>query len=182
MRSTISKGTKTKEVGKFRITKVLASYVWTLRNSDVTARTNETVNPLKTMNKNRLQYSKFSEVQSTGTINATEETHFLQPEVISDARSNEALDNILKANCQISGNEVFSLKTESDVTQKFLEDTDFGSEPEQENERSFREVNNAIIVEEELIPDYEIPVSAESVQYEFFRNGNNKLKSFGFSE
>ncbi|GBN48967.1 hypothetical protein AVEN_107651-1 [Araneus ventricosus] len=89
-----------------------------------------------------------------------EESHFLHSEVISEEKGNEALDTILQANCQESGNKVLSIKTEPDVDQEFLEDADFGSVPEQENERSFREVGNRIIEKAELISDDKIPVSA----------------------
>ncbi|GBO08507.1 hypothetical protein AVEN_205966-1, partial [Araneus ventricosus] len=72
LRKTFSKGIKTKEVGKFRNSKVLASYVSTPSNSDITAKTNETVNQLKTINeKKRIQRSKFSDVQSPATSTCT---------------------------------------------------------------------------------------------------------------
>ncbi|GBN72345.1 hypothetical protein AVEN_270942-1 [Araneus ventricosus] len=104
------------------------------------------------------------------SVNAIERSHFLRSEFISEEKGNEALNTILQANCQESGNKVLSIKTASDINQKFLEDADFRYEPEQENERSFREMNNAIISREKLIPDYEIPVSVnilnESAQKE----------------
>ncbi|GBL81607.1 hypothetical protein AVEN_93404-1 [Araneus ventricosus] len=69
LRNTFSKGVKTKEVGNFRSSKVLASYVSTPRNSYVTARINETANQLKTINeKKRIQRSKFSEAQSPALV------------------------------------------------------------------------------------------------------------------
>ncbi|GBN75124.1 hypothetical protein AVEN_103338-1 [Araneus ventricosus] len=72
LRNTFSKGIKTEEVGKFRNSKVLASYVSTPRNSDVTARTIETANQLKTINKKkRLRRRKFSEAQSPATSTCT---------------------------------------------------------------------------------------------------------------
>ncbi|GBM16790.1 hypothetical protein AVEN_9379-1 [Araneus ventricosus] len=210
LRNAFSKGIKTKEVGKFRNFKVLASYVSTSRNSGVTAKTNETVNQLKTINeKKRLQLSEFSEVQSPATstcksindtkiksvmkisrrpnnninigeisvgklslhsnemiksntrryndkpfvesmmkiskakrlvrpnknnvsVNAIEESHFLQPEVISEV-GDEILDTISQVNCQELECKDFSIKSESDINKEFLEDADFGFEPEQEN-------------------------------------------------
>ncbi|GBN66337.1 hypothetical protein AVEN_104829-1 [Araneus ventricosus] len=72
LRNTFSKGIKTKEVRKFRNSKVLASYISAPRNSDVTAKTNETVNQLKTINeKKRIQHRNFSEVQSPATSTCT---------------------------------------------------------------------------------------------------------------
>ncbi|GBN77385.1 hypothetical protein AVEN_104918-1 [Araneus ventricosus] len=94
------------------------------------------------------------------SVNAIEESHFFHLEVISKEMGNEALDIILQPKCQLSERKIFSIKTESDINRESLEDVEFGSEAEQENERSFREVVNAITVEDELIPDYGIPVSA----------------------
>ncbi|GBM80594.1 hypothetical protein AVEN_167898-1 [Araneus ventricosus] len=229
LRNTFSKETKTKEVEQFRISKVLATCVSKSRNSDVTARTNETVNQLKIINKKkRLQRKKISDVQSPGTsicssindtkikfvtkiskrpsktkdtgkisvgkfslhstemgksntvryngmsfleskikisktkglvrpsknnfsINAIGEYHFLHPVVNSKEKGNEVLYTISQVKCQEYGSKVFSIKKESDVGKEFLEVVDFGSE--QENESSFREADNAVIQEDELIPD-----------------------------
>ncbi|GBM40547.1 hypothetical protein AVEN_202175-1 [Araneus ventricosus] len=93
------------------------------------------------------------------SVNAIEKSHFSHSEVNSDVKFNEALDTILKTNCHESGNKVLSIKTAS-YNQKFVEKADYGSEPEEENERNFRKVYNAIIVMEELIRDYVIPVIA----------------------
>ncbi|GBN12481.1 hypothetical protein AVEN_135988-1 [Araneus ventricosus] len=72
LRNNFSKGIKTKEVGKFRNSKVSASYVSTPRNSDVTARTNEAANQLRTINEEkRFQRRTFSEVQSPATSTCT---------------------------------------------------------------------------------------------------------------
>ncbi|GBN24106.1 hypothetical protein AVEN_4061-1 [Araneus ventricosus] len=185
LRNTFSKGKNTKEVRKFRISKVLASYVSTPRNSDVTAKTNETINQLRTINeKKRIQRSKFSDVQSPATstcttstctsvndtkiksvtkiskrqnkyrfsVNAIEKSHFLHSEVISEEKGNEALDTISLVKCQESGNKAFSIKTISDINQEIIEDVEFGSETEKENQTSFRE--NKLTEEDELISDY----------------------------
>ncbi|GBO16084.1 hypothetical protein AVEN_15236-1 [Araneus ventricosus] len=93
----------------------------------------------------------------SSSVNAIEKSHFWNS-VISEEKGNEALDSILQANFQESGNKVLSIKTEFDVDKKFLEDVEFGSETEEESQTSFRE--NTLTVEDELIPDYEIPVSA----------------------
>ncbi|GBM64320.1 hypothetical protein AVEN_25933-1 [Araneus ventricosus] len=197
LRNTFSKGINTKEVGKFRSSKVLASYVSTPRNSDVTARTSETVNQLKTIDeRKRFQRSKFSEAQSPAastsvndtkiksvtkiskrpdnyrfSVNAIERSHFLHSEVISEENGNETLDTISQVKCQKSGNKAFSIKTVSDVNQEIIEDVEFGSESEKENQTSFRE--NKLTEEDELNSGYEILVSAnrlnDSAQKEFHR-------------
>ncbi|GBN38669.1 hypothetical protein AVEN_211267-1 [Araneus ventricosus] len=79
------------------------------------------------------------------SVSSKEESQFFQPEVISEEKSIEALDTVLQANCQEVGNKVLSLKTTSNINQESLEDAESGSEPEQENERRFREVDNEII-------------------------------------
>ncbi|GBM51239.1 hypothetical protein AVEN_73850-1 [Araneus ventricosus] len=104
-------------------------------------------------------------------ISSNEESKFLQPEVISKVRGNESLNNILRADCQELGSEAFSMKAITDMNQEIFEDADFGSEPEQENDRSFREVDNKIIEKDELISDYQIPVSANRL------NGRAQKKS-----
>ncbi|GBO10122.1 hypothetical protein AVEN_147150-1 [Araneus ventricosus] len=68
------------------------------------------------------------------SVNAIEESHFLQSEVISEIGDDETLDTISQVNCQDSKCIDFSIKSESDINKEFLEDTDFGSEPEQENQ------------------------------------------------
>ncbi|GBN13598.1 hypothetical protein AVEN_260749-1 [Araneus ventricosus] len=161
------------------------SYVSTPRNSDVTAKTNETVNQLKIINeKKRIQRSKFSDEQSPATstctsvndtkiksvtkiskrpnkyrfpVNAIEKSHFLHSEVILEEKGNEALDIISLVKCQESGNKAFSIKTVSDINQEIVEDVEFGSETEKENQTSFRE--NKLTEEDELISDYEIPIT-----------------------
>ncbi|GBO04159.1 hypothetical protein AVEN_184329-1 [Araneus ventricosus] len=186
LRNTFSKEINTKEVGKFRSSKVLASYVLTPRNSDMTAKTNETVNQSKTINKRKkFQSSKFPEVQSPAlstcaSVNDTKiksvtkiskrpnkysffckcdwRSHFLHSEVISEEKGNETLDTILQVKCQESGNKAFSIKTISDMNQEIIKDAEFGSEPEKERQTSFRE--NKLTEEDELISDCEIPVSA----------------------
>ncbi|GBM02991.1 hypothetical protein AVEN_14506-1 [Araneus ventricosus] len=103
------------------------------------------------------------------SVNAIEKSHFLQSEVISEENGNEALDTISQVKCQESGNKAFSIKTVSDVNQEIIEDAEFGSEPELENQTSFRE--NKLTEEDELISDYEIPVSADRL------NDNAQKKS-----
>ncbi|GBN23077.1 hypothetical protein AVEN_43470-1 [Araneus ventricosus] len=58
----------------------------------------------------------------------------------------------------MSGNKAFSIKTVSDINQEIIEDVEFGSETEKENQKSFRE--NKVTKEDEKISDYETPVSA----------------------
>ncbi|GBO08508.1 hypothetical protein AVEN_205967-1 [Araneus ventricosus] len=68
------------------------------------------------------------------SVNTIEESHFLQSEVISEVGDDETLDTISQVNCQESKCKDFSIKSESDINKEFLEDTDFGSKPEQENQ------------------------------------------------
>ncbi|GBM54061.1 hypothetical protein AVEN_220619-1 [Araneus ventricosus] len=56
----------------------------------------------------------------------------------------------------------WTIKAVSDISQEINEDAEFGSEPEKENQTSFRE--SALTAEDELIPDYEIPVSANRLK------------------
>ncbi|GBL81606.1 hypothetical protein AVEN_93403-1 [Araneus ventricosus] len=67
------------------------------------------------------------------SVNAIEESHILQPEVISEV-DDETLDSILQVNCQESECKDFSIKSESDINKEFFEDADFVSEPEQESQ------------------------------------------------
>ncbi|GBM01880.1 hypothetical protein AVEN_218998-1 [Araneus ventricosus] len=66
------------------------------------------------------------------SVNAIKKSHFLQPEVISEV-DDETLYSISQVNCQESECKDFSIKSESDINEEFLEDADFGSEPEHEN-------------------------------------------------
>ncbi|GBM28926.1 hypothetical protein AVEN_265305-1 [Araneus ventricosus] len=87
------------------------------------------------------------------SVNAIEESQFLQSEVISDVRGNEALNAILQVNCQECRSKPFSTETDSNICLKFPEDVNFDSELEQRNQRSFRELDNTITMGNELIPD-----------------------------
>ncbi|GBM00606.1 hypothetical protein AVEN_77402-1 [Araneus ventricosus] len=82
--------------------------------------------------------------KSNVSVNAIEESHFLQPEVISEV-DDETLDSISQVNCQESECKDFSIKSESDMNKKFLEDADFGSEPEQENKTAESLVTENIV-------------------------------------
>ncbi|GBN09984.1 hypothetical protein AVEN_269273-1 [Araneus ventricosus] len=92
------------------------------------------------------------------SVKAIEKPHVLHSEVISEEKGNEALDTISLVKCQESGNKAFTINNVSDINQEIIEDVEFGSEPEKENQTSFRE--NKLTEEDELISDYEIPVSA----------------------
>ncbi|GBM53690.1 hypothetical protein AVEN_233663-1 [Araneus ventricosus] len=56
-----------------------------------------------------------------------------RPEMLTEV-DDETLDFISQVNCQESEFKDFSTKSESDISKEFLEDADFGSEPEQENQ------------------------------------------------
>ncbi|GBO07144.1 hypothetical protein AVEN_77256-1 [Araneus ventricosus] len=155
LRNTFSKEINTKEVGKFRSSKVLANYVSTPRNSDITAKTNETVNQLKTINKRKkFQSSKFPEVQSPAVSTCAS---------VNDTKI-KSVTKILKRPNKYS----FSVNAIEGLTsctrksfqkkREIIEDAEFGSEPEKEHQTSFRE--NKLTEKDELISDYEIPVSA----------------------
>ncbi|GBM21280.1 hypothetical protein AVEN_149866-1 [Araneus ventricosus] len=96
------------------------------------------------------------------SVNAIEKSHFWHSGVISEEKANEDLDTNSQVKCQESGSKVFSMRLESDINQEFLEDAKFGSKHEKGNQASFR--GDALTVEEELIPDYEIPVSANKLK------------------
>ncbi|GBN20796.1 hypothetical protein AVEN_1477-1 [Araneus ventricosus] len=127
----------------------------------------------KEPNQENLERFKNSKVNEGFELKNSIESPFLKHEEISEVRGNEALDTISQVKCQECGCKAFSIKNVSDINREILEDTYFCSEPEQENERSFREADNTIIVEVELIPDYEIFVGKYSVintPHKFFRN------------
>ncbi|GBN66339.1 hypothetical protein AVEN_104830-1 [Araneus ventricosus] len=71
--------------------------------------------------------------KNNASVNAIEKSHFLRPEVISEV-GDETLDTISQVNCKESECKDFSIKSESDINKEFLEDAEFGSEPEQENQ------------------------------------------------
>ncbi|GBM67520.1 hypothetical protein AVEN_73660-1 [Araneus ventricosus] len=67
-RNNFYKGTKTKELRKFRISKIFVNYASMPRYSYGTSRTRETVNQLNAINeKKRLQVRKYAEIRSPAT-------------------------------------------------------------------------------------------------------------------
>ncbi|KAF8773897.1 TOG array regulator of axonemal microtubules like protein [Argiope bruennichi] len=133
-----------------------------------------------------------SNKNKNASVSSIEESHFLQPEIISDTGVDETLDVTLQASCQESKDKTLSIKSESDINQEFLEDIDFDFDTEQEKEESLKKDDITLTVEDELIPDSEFSGDLDNTvieqcdetipDYEDSESENNKLKDSAQNE